>query len=1057
MKTQFMADGKAPFIIDNRDSDITEKVQGYLHDYCDLSSQFDIATGYFEVGALRRLDQEWQKLDKIRILMGNEVSKSTKETLLNGIRAKLADSFEHEREKYGNEFLDGIDDIVEAIRTNKIECRVYAEEKFHAKMYITYAKNPRIPPIALVGSSNFTIPGISQNIELNVKIEDSGRVQQLQEWFDYFWDHENTKEISEDILKVMEHQSYEYEPFLLYGKSLEEYFRDKGTVGPKVWHESHSVMWPLLDKYQRDGYESMIQIAEQWNGSFLCDGVGLGKTYVGLMLIERLADHEGKNVLLLTPKSAHDAVWEPELKDKLGKLLGWGTNFLHMKHTDLTLKKHSENWETAKGKFDYIIIDEAHHFRNRDSQKYEKLIEFINEVRPKQVFFLTATPINNSVLDLKNMIDLFIGKVDDHFARPPLAINSMYGHFRRLKIALNKVIEAEPEEEVVDLPSQLGKKEAAEVLQQDPLVRAIVVQRSRGFVRRSQEIHGGRDIQFPTPRPPNAWGYKLEEVYGDLLYEFEKAFSRKNPLFNLSIYYPYKYYRHELTDLDDFDFMDGRLKQIGRLIRIGMLKAFESSVYAFETRCNRLLLKLIAWLSHETHLINQGAEKRLAAWMKEHEETFRYAANLESFDSEDDEDQDDTYADLPKIDKNLWPNEDFEVEKIIEDTYDDLDQLVRFITKLRPIKPKDDAKLQKLIQLIQTDATSETGKIIIFSEFKTTARYLERELKSALPNLKIAEVDSNTSEDRTLIVKKFSPYYNKTSPDELHSEGHEEIDLLVSTDVLSEGLNLQDATRLINYDIHWNPVRLMQRIGRIDRRMSPEVEALIIANHPERKDERGKIAYWNFLPPDSLDSLINLYSKVTGKMILISKLLGIQHGHGLDEHQSMDMLRDLNEDMYTPSTKDETLKLTLEELIKNNPGEVERWRKMPYHTLSGKSSTDHHGVFFCYRIPGPPPMTPEEREAGKFSKWVTEDGIGESRWYFYDLEKDEVLEGVGAMGVLHSIIECEPLTGREINLTKDILKSCKKNVQKHIKNTTLKALQAPMGTKPRLVCWISIN
>ena len=249
----------------------------------------------------------------------------------------------------------------------------------------------------------------------------------------------------------------------------------------------------------------------------------------------------------------------------------------------------------------------------------------------------------------------------------------------------------------------------------------------------------------------------------------------------------------------------------------------------------------------------------------------------------------------------------------------------------------------------------------------------------------------------------------------------------------------------------------MQRIGRIDRRMSPEVEALIIANHPERKDERGKIAYWNFLPPDSLDNLINLYSKVTGKMILISKLLGIQHGHGLDEHQSMDMLRDLNEDMYTPSTKDETLKLTLEELIKNNPGEVERWRKMPYHTLSGKSSTDHHGVFFCYRIPGPSPMAPEEREAGEFPIWVTEDGIGESRWYFYDLGKDEILEGVGAMDVLHSVIECEPSTGREINLARDVLKSCKKNVQKHIKNTILKALQAPMGTKPRLVCWISVS
>ena len=292
-----MGDGKQPFIIDNRDSDISEKVQGY--DYCELSSQFDIATGYFEVGALKRLDGEWQKLDKIRILMGSEVSNTTKETLLRGMH-EASNSFSHEREKYGNEFLEGIDAIVD-VRSGKIECRVYAEEKFHAKMYITYARNPRVPPIALVGSSNFTVPGISRNIELNVKIEDSGRVQQLQQWFDYFWNHENTQPISEEVLEVMEHESYDYEPFLLYGKALEEYFRDKGTVGPKVWHESDSVMWPLLDKYQRDGYEAMLRIADQWNGAFLCDGVGLGKTYVGLMLIERLAECEVKNVLLLTP------------------------------------------------------------------------------------------------------------------------------------------------------------------------------------------------------------------------------------------------------------------------------------------------------------------------------------------------------------------------------------------------------------------------------------------------------------------------------------------------------------------------------------------------------------------------------------------------------------------------------------------------------------------------------------------------------------------------------------------------------------------------------------
>ena len=169
------------------------------------------------------------------------------------------------------------------------------------------------------------------------------------------------------------------------------------------------------------------------------------------------------------------------------------------------------------------------------------------------------------------------------------------------------------------------------------------------------------------------------------------------------------------------------------------------------------------------------------------------------------------------------------------------------------------------------------------------------------------------------------------------------------------------------------------------------------------------------------------------------------------------MLRDLNEEMYTPNTTDETLKLTLDRLIIDHPDEAKRWRRMPYATLSGKSNSGRRGVFFCYRIPGPPPLTEKEIESGEIVKWVTEDGIGDSRWYFYDLDTEDILDGIGAMGEMHAIIECEPTTEREIGIEKSVLKGSKKKVQKHIKNTVLKALDAPMGTKPRLVCWISLN
>ena len=280
-----MAEVPSPFIVDNRETDVTDKVQGYLTKWCEVSRQFDIATGYFDVGALTRLDGEWQKLEKIRILMGKDVTKKTKETLVTAISEHLAFSFDEEKEKYSNEFLRGVPDIIEAIRSGKIECRVFSPKKFHAKMYITHSRFDIVNPVALVGSSNFTVAGISKNIELNVRIEDSGRVAELQEWFEHFWEHDDTKPISEEVLEVMEHQAREYEPFLLYGKSLEEYFRDKETVGPAVWHENKSVMWPILDKYQQDGYQAMLEISNRWGGSLLCDGVGLGKTFVGLCLL----------------------------------------------------------------------------------------------------------------------------------------------------------------------------------------------------------------------------------------------------------------------------------------------------------------------------------------------------------------------------------------------------------------------------------------------------------------------------------------------------------------------------------------------------------------------------------------------------------------------------------------------------------------------------------------------------------------------------------------------------------------------------------------------------
>ncbi len=181
--------------------------------------------------------------------------------------------------------------------------------------------------------------------------------------------------------------------------------------------------------------------------------------------------------------------------------------------------------------------------------------------------------------------------------------------------------------------------------------------------------------------------------------------------------------------------------------------------------------------------------------------------------------------------------------------------------------------------------------MLIFTEYMATARYLKQELQKAGIE-DVDEVDSNSKRDRTEILQQFAPYYNASSSADLAARDLKESRILIATDVLSEGLNLQDATRMINYDIHWNPVRLMQRIGRVDRRLNPDAEKQLVADHPDERSIRGKVVYWNFLPPDELDELLKLYSRVAHKTLRISKVFGIEGKKLLKPDDDYDALRD---------------------------------------------------------------------------------------------------------------------------------------------------------------------
>ncbi len=306
MPTRTSPTGSELFIVDNSNDDW--KVERYLRDWCGIAKSLDVATGYFEIGSLLTLKDEWQKLDKIRILMGDEVSLRTKAAFDKGL-GEIASALDAslEKEKSKNDFLAGVPAIVDAIKSGKIECRVYRKDKFHAKAYITHARLEVVGSFALVGSSNFTFPGLTENIELNIQI--TGRpVSVLQEWYEEHWNQ--AEDVTLDLLKVIERHTREYTPFEAYAKSLYELFRD-ATPGEHVWEQTRSRMFKVLDGYQQEGYKNLMRIAEDAGGALLCDGVGLGKTFVGLMLLERLIVRDGRNVILLAPKGALESVWKP--------------------------------------------------------------------------------------------------------------------------------------------------------------------------------------------------------------------------------------------------------------------------------------------------------------------------------------------------------------------------------------------------------------------------------------------------------------------------------------------------------------------------------------------------------------------------------------------------------------------------------------------------------------------------------------------------------------------------------------------------------------------------
>ncbi len=452
-------------------------------------------------------------------------------------------------------------------------------------------------------------------------------------------------------------------------------------------------------------------------------------------------------------------------------------------------------------------------------------------------------------------------------------------------------------------------------------------------------------------------------------------------------------------------------------------------------------------------------ESRLAEWRATNEPVLkaihdRYRSTLEEVWHAEDL----TEEELNELEYNLVGGE-YMLQEMIGAAFEDLDQLTTFMELILAGAGYDDKYLRLRDLLLGPSKEGKKAldkdvftpefrneKVIVFTEFADTARYIEERLrKDGLAE--VDRIDGTRGNDRYSMIKRFAPFYNKVSAEDRKKVTP--LRVLVSTDVLSEGVNLQDGTLLVNYDIHWNPVRLMQRIGRVDRRMNPAIEAELVKEKPSVKKSRGHVQIRNFLPPAEIETLLTLYSRVQRKTLMISSTLGIPGGKLIDESDMYDDVKVFQafKDEYTGDIAPiEELRLKWLNLARENPGLDELVDRLPDGISTAKQGQSA-GIFICRRVP----VLAKTRDDDAEAEWIIEPG--EIEWALRTAD--------GVERRLHTIdaaITADPTTAASTFSDRSGIHSALRELERDETKRLRKATQLPLDApSPKTICWLEVR
>ena len=860
-----------------RDNDRRGMVADFLREKVSRGSALSVVSAYFTIYAYDALKEQLATIDNIRLLFGEP----------RFIKSLDPDRTEQKHFRIEDDQLDLVNRLQQKAKARS--CRDWLKSKaeirsirtanlLHGKLY--HIENGKGRD-TMLGSSNFTCQGLglgtASNIELNLVVDNERDRVDLKVWFDELWSNDQlVVDVKKQVLNYLDQLYIDHPPELIYFKTLYhvfEKFLSEQAEDARLFDQTDIIdkdVWKALFDFQKDGAKGAIHKINTHGGCILADSVGLGKTYTALAVIKyyELRNHK---VLVLCPKKLRDnwTLYQAQNNSELNPFLNDKFAYTVLSHTDLSrdsgmvgdIDLATLNW----GNYDLIVIDESHNFRNntpgkRDEDgklirksRYERLMEDIIQAGvDTKVMLLSATPVNNNLKDLRNQLSLITEDNDSQFA-DSLNIGSLKETLAAAQRVFTEWAKKEGNRDVKGLIEKLSSAFFK-------LLDELTIARSRRHIEQYYKSSLDQIGRFPERDAP-------ESIFSEI--DLQKKFLSYDRLndeihnYRLSLFNPTAYILKDYREQYDTDRVmnfsqEQREHFLIGMMKVNFLKRLESSVRAFRITMERTEDKI------------KNLERRIA----EYEDMKGRAKAGEVLQEAliDANEEDDELAQAYEMGAKLKiPFEHLDLKRLKKDLQTDRQQLTMLADAAKAVTPERDAKLKDLRQIIEQKVKNpttnvqgeENRKVIVFCAFADTATYLYEELREWAEKslgVHIALVSGGARPNRTTygnvdythILTNFAP--RAKHRDKMATMPQDsEIDILIATDCISEGQNLQDCDLLVNYDIHWNPVRIIQRFGRIDRIGS----------------QNSSIRLINFWPTQDLNKYINLKNRVEARMALV--------------------------------------------------------------------------------------------------------------------------------------------------------------------------------------------